>query len=161
MIKNRLLEYLNKFNILSNCQYVFRKYTSTADDLADVIESVSEHIEHLNICAILLIDLYNLPMRKALDTFDHDILLKNLYMYGNRGTSFAINYSYLSNRMQYIIHNGITSSLNNIKCGVPLGTVFGPILFRLLINDLLNITPILNQFYLLTIQLQFVMINLL
>ena len=52
-IKNRLLEFLNKINILSNYQYGFRKHTSVADALADVIESVSEHLEHLNKCAIL------------------------------------------------------------------------------------------------------------
>ena len=136
LIKNRLLEFLNKFNILSNCQYGFRKHTSTAD----VIESVSEYLEHLNKCAILSIDL-----RKAFDTLDHDILLKKLYIYGIRGTSFDLFKSYLSNRMQYIIHNGIMSSLNNIQCGVPQGSVLGPILFLLYINDLPNISPVFKS----------------
>ena len=148
MIKNRLLEFLNKFNILSNCQYGFRKHTSTADALADVIESIYEHLEHLNKCTILSIDLH-----KAFDTLDHNILLKKLYIYGIRGTSFDLFKSYLSNRMQYVIHNGIMSSLNKIQCGVPQGSVLGSVLFLVYINDLPNISPVLNQFYLLTIQL--------
>ena len=67
--------------MISNFQYGFRKHTPTADALADVIESVSDNLEHLNKCAILSIDL-----SKAFDTFDLAILLIKLYIYGIRGT---------------------------------------------------------------------------
>ena len=63
-------------------------------------------------------------------------------MYSIRGTSYDLFKSYLSNRMQYVIHNCIRSSLNKIQCGVLQGSVFGPVLFLLYINDLPNIYPV-------------------
>ena len=57
LIKNRLLQFLDKFNIISKCQYGFRNTISTADALVDVIETVCQQLENLNKCAILSIDL--------------------------------------------------------------------------------------------------------
>ena len=92
LIKNRLLE----FNILSNCQYVSRKHTSTADNLAAVIESVTEHLEHLNKCAMLSIDL-----RKAFDTLDHDILMEKLYIYSIIG---MVPQGYVGSNFVFIVY---------------------------------------------------------
>ena len=79
-----------------------------------------------------------LDFAKAFDTVNHEILLKKLEYYGIRGIAQNWFRSYLSNRMQGTDIGGIQSSLNYIKCGVPQGSVLGPLLFLLYINDIVN-----------------------
>ena len=73
LIKVRILKLLNKFNIISDTQYGFRKNVSTSDALSDVIETVNLNLEQLNNCAIVSIDLC-----KAFDTLYHDIFLHRI-----------------------------------------------------------------------------------
>ena len=114
VISNRLISYMEKYNILSCSQYGFRKNHSTYMALMSLYDKVSEAIDKNEFCVGIFIDL-----SKAFDTLHHSILLKKLEFYGIRGNANLLLKSYLSNRQQYVLYNLTQSSLKKICCGVP------------------------------------------
>ena len=80
-----------------------------------------------------------LDFSKAFDTVDHGILLDKLFHYGIRGCAYNWFASYLSNRKQFVSYNGVQSEKQTIECGVPQGSISGPLLFLVYINDLPDI----------------------
>ena len=82
-----------------------------------------------------------LDFSKAFDTVGHKILLSKLSHYGIRGVahSWFTSYMYLSNRKQYVTYNGTSSATRNIICGVPQGSILGPLIFLIKINDLCDV----------------------
>ena len=128
---NRLISFLNKYKILYKYQFGFRKDHSTYLALMCLMDKLIKCLENGEHVVGVFLD-----FSKAFDTVDHDILMTKLYHYGIRDNALNWFKSYLSNREQFVTYNKSKSSMKTIKCGVPQGSILGPVLFLLYINDL-------------------------
>jgi len=137
LMYNRLLLYLNQHQILTDKQYGFREKNSTSLALINLIDKLSEEIDNKKFSVGIFIDL-----SKAFDTVDHTIMLSKLEVYGVRGHALNWFKSYLENRQQFVQLNAIKSRLAYIKCGVPQGSILGPLLFLIYINDIVHVSDI-------------------
>ena len=128
---SRLTEYLELHRVLINNQFGFRKLHSSYMALMVLINELISSLEKGE--SVIGVFLY---FSKAFDNVDHAILLCKLEHYGNRGCAFSWFKIYLTDREQFVTFNGVSSATKLILCGVPQGSILGPLLFLICINDL-------------------------
>ena len=142
MVYNRLIEFFNKHNVIYDYQFGFRKLYSTHMALIRLIDKLSGALDDESKVVGILFD-----FSKAFGTIDHDILLLKLEHYGVRGPALDWFVNYLNNRYQYVMYNGTKSYQSQVTCGVPQGSILGPLLFLIYVNDLYKVVK--NAFLLL------------
>ena len=139
LVFNRSIEFIDNNNLLNEKQFGFRAKHSTYMAIMQLVDQINNAVEQNKTTLGIYLDL-----SKAFDTTDHNILLYKLEYYGFRGVVRDWFKNYLNNRKQYVSYNGNTSDLQTIFSGFPQGSILGPLLFIFYIDDLMNISDILD-----------------
>ncbi len=130
-MNHRFVQFLNKHKIIFEHQYGFQKDKSTNSAILELQLQLTNNVENSMSSCCLFLDL-----SKAFNTVNHDILLDKLEYYGIRGVGLTLLKSYLSDRSQIVTVNCENSVELDIKYCVPQGSLLGPLLFLLYINDI-------------------------
>ena len=126
----RFLNYLDSFGYISKHQYGFQRKISTCDAVTNLTEQIYENLDNKDHTIAIFLDL-----KKAFDTVNHDILIRKLQNFGCRGTPLNWFQNFLCDRTHCVKIDDAKSDVRTVNIGVPQGSILGPLLFLLYIND--------------------------
>ena len=131
IVHGSMMVFLNRLNVITDRQGGFRKGFSTSTSIVELTNNLFNNInlDYTSLAAFI-------DLRKAFDTVNHDILIKKLGYYGIRDGNLKWCANYLTNRSQRTLANGVISDNDVVTCGVPQGSVLGPLFFILYVNDI-------------------------
>ena len=136
---NQLYDYFTSNGLLYESKYGFRKLHSTELAALEFTDRISQEMDAKKIPFSIFLDL-----SKAFGTLDHKVLLTKLHYYGIRYITLNWFRSYLTKRTQYVDCTGVSSSVREIETGVPQGSILGPLLFIIYMNDIHTVSDNLN-----------------